>query len=176
MSSAGVALAVLLTVAASAVAGLLAVRLRLPGGAIVWAIAAAAALHLSVTDLAPLPESLRTAAQVLIGTTIGVGVTRGPLRALRAVRWQVALTMALLFGACVLAGVVLASRTPLDLSTALLSTGPGGASDMAVVAVPFHVDPALVAGLQVLRQLLVFGLVPVVFGLLAPPPAGPDDS
>ncbi len=143
------AVALLLTLSVSAAAGLLAVRLRLPGGAIVWALAAAAALHLAVDDLAPLPAALRTAAQVLIGTTIGVGVTRGPLRALRAVRWQVALTMSLLLVACVTAGALLARRTPLDLPTALLATGPGGAGDMAVVAVPFGVDPALVAGLQV---------------------------
>lgn len=57
---------------------------------------------------------------------------------------------------------LVAARTPLDLSTALFATGPGGASDRAVPAVPFGVDPALVAGLQVLRQQLVFVLVPAL--------------
>jgi uncharacterized protein len=162
-------LSVVLTLLVSGVVGGAAGRLRLPGGTIVWAIAAAAALHLLRTDLPPLPGVLQVAAQVLIGITIGVGVTRRPLRALHSVRWQVALTMSLLLAGCVLAGAVLAARTPLDLSTALLATGPGGASDMAVAAVLLGVDAALVAGLQVLRQLLVFGLVPVLFGRWSPP-------
>ena len=162
-------LSVAVTLLVSGVAGLVAQRVDLPGGAIVWAIAAAAALHLARPELLPLPEALRVAAQILIGITIGVGVTRGPLRALHAVRWQVALTMSLLLAGCTLAGLLLAARTPLDVPTALLATGPGGASDMSVAAVLFGVDAALVAGLQVVRQLLVFGLVPVLFGRWAPP-------
>ena len=169
---------VVLTLLVSGIAGLLAERLGLPGGVIVWAIAAAAGLHLVRADLAPLPEYLRVAAQILIGITIGVGVRRGPLRALRTVRWQVAGTMALLLVSATVAGLVLAARTPLDAATGLLATGPGGASDMAVAAVYFEVDQALVAGLQVVRQLLVFGLVPVLFGLLPPqrPPAARSDD
>ena len=160
-----------LTLLVSGVVGVGAQRLRLPGGSIVWAIAAAAALHLVRTDLPPLPGALRVAAQVLIGITIGVGVTRGPLRALHAVRWQVAATMSLLLAGCTLAGLLLAARTPLDVPTALLATGPGGASDMSVAAVLFGIDAALVAGLQVVRQLLVFGLVPLLFGRATPPTA-----
>lgn len=174
----GVSIAVTLLV--SAVVGLTAQRLRLPGGTIVWAIAAAAALHLSRDDLAPLPDALRVAAQILIGITVGVGVRRGPLTALRGIRWPLLLTMSLLLASSLAAGLLLAARTPLDLPTALLATGPGGASDMAMVAVHFEVDAALVAGLQVVRQLFVFGLVPLLFGLLPPsvppepdlPPAG----
>lgn len=166
-----------LTLLVSGLAGLLAQRLSLPGGVIVWAIAAAAALHLLHPGLSALPEALRVTAQILIGITIGAGVSRGPLRALGSVRWQVALTMSLLLAGCLSAGLLLASRTPLDLPTALLATGPGGASDMAVAAVLLGVDAALVAGLQVVRQLLVFGLVPVLFGLWAPPPAaGAEDG
>jgi uncharacterized protein len=163
------AASIAVTLAVSALAAGAAQRLRLPGGGIVWAIAAAAALHLVRTDLPPLPSWLRVAAQVLIGTTIGVGVARGPLRALHGVRWQLAGTMSLLLLGCTGAGLLLATRTPLDLPTALLATGPGGASDMAVAAVLFGVDAALVAGLQVVRQLLVFGLVPVLFGRSRPP-------
>lgn len=165
----------MLTLLVSGAVGAVAQRLRLPGGSLLWAIAAAAALHLLVPDLVPLPDGLRLAAQVLIGTTIGVGITRGPLRALHAVRWQVALTMSLLLVGSTLAGALLAARTPLDAATALLATGPGGASDMSVAAVVLGVDAALVAGLQVVRQLLVFGLVPLAFGRWAPPAGrGPE--
>jgi membrane AbrB-like protein len=163
------AVSVVLTLLVSGAVGLAAERLRLPGGSIVWAIAAAAALHLTREDLTPMPGWLRVVAQILIGITIGVGIDRRPLRALYAVRWQLALTMSLLLAFSTAAGLLLADRTPLDVSTALLATGPGGASDMAVAAVYFEVDAALVAGLQVVRQLLVFGLVPLLFGFFPPP-------
>lgn len=169
------AVSVLLTVAVSAAVGLGAQFLRLPGGSIVWAIAAAAALHLTNEQLSPMPEFLRVAAQILIGITIGVGIDRRPLGALHAIRWQLALTMSLLLTFSVAGGLLLAARTPLDASTALLATGPGGASDMAVAAVYFEVDAALVAGLQVVRQLLVFGLVPLLFGFVPPSPPAPGE-
>lgn len=168
---------ILVTLLVSGAVGLAAQRFRLPGGSIVWAIAAAAALHLAAGDLAPMPEAFRVTAQILIGITIGVGINRGPLKALHAVRWQLALTMSLLLVFATAAGLLLANRTPLDAPTALLATGPGGASDMAVAAVYFGIDAALVAGLQVVRQLLVFGLVPLIFGFLPPPaptPAAPE--
>ena len=168
------AVSILLTLLVSGAVGLAAQRFRVPGGSIVWAIAAAAALHLAAGDLPPMPEVFRVTAQILIGITIGVGINRGPLKVLHAIRWQLALTMSLLLAFTTAAGLLLANRTPLDASTALLATGPGGASDMAVAAVYFGVDAALVAGLQVVRQLLVFGLVPVLFGFLPPSSASPS--
>ncbi len=165
------AVSVVLTLLVSGAVGLTAQRLRLPGGSIVWAIAAAAALHLTMSDLAPMPGYLRVAAQILIGITIGVGVDRGPLRALRAVRWQLVLTMSLLLAFSVGRGLQLAARTPLAACTAQLATAPLRAREMAVAADYFEVDAALVAGLQVVRQLLVFGLVPLLFGFL--PPSNP---
>jgi uncharacterized protein len=155
------------TLAASSVAGLLALRVRLPGGVIVWALAAAAALHLAVAGLEPLPAGFRTAAQILIGIAIGSEITRSPLRAVYDVRLALAVQMAAIALLCAGAGLLLARFTPLDPRIALFALAPGGASDMAVAAVWFGLDAALVAGFQVVRQLLVFVAVPLVLG---PPP------
>ncbi|MGP4017719.1 AbrB family transcriptional regulator [Saccharopolyspora sp. 5N708] len=148
----------------SSAAGLIALRFRLPGGVIVWALAAAASLHLAVADLEPLPGAFRTAAQILIGVAIGTEITRSPLRALHDVRGALAVEMAAVVLLCAGAGCLLAALTPLDASTALFALVPGGASDMAVAAVWFGLDAALVAGFQVVRQLLVFVVVPLVLG------------
>jgi uncharacterized protein len=152
------------TLAVSSVAGLVALRLRLPGGLIVWALAAAAALHLTVPGLEPLPAAFRTAAQILIGISIGTEITRSPLRAVYDVRGALAVEMAAVALLCAGAGLLLARLTALDPRTALFALAPGGASDMAVAAVWFGLDAALVAGFQVVRQLLVFVVVPFVLG------------
>ncbi len=169
---------ILLTLLVSAVAGATAARWRLPGGVIVWALGASAALHIAVTQLAPMPSALRTVAQILIGVAIGTTITRRPLRALYAVRWALAVCMALLLTGCVAAGLLLARLTPLDPATAVFALAPGGAGDMAVAASYFELDAALVAGFQVVRQLFVFVVVPVLFAVLPSPGdpqgAGPD--
>lgn len=168
-------MSILLTLVLSSVTGAAAVRWRLPGGAIVWALGASAALHIVVTSLAPMPPAFRTVAQVLIGVVIGTTVTRGPLRALYAVRWVLALCMAVLVAGCVVAGLLLARLTPLDPATAVFAVAPGGGGDMAVAAAHFELDAALVAGFQVVRQLFVFVLVPVLFAFLAPQ-EGPEGA
>ena len=161
---------ILLTLAVSALAGAAAARWKLPGGVIVWALLASAALHISVADLAPVPSAFRTAAQILIGVAIGTTITRSPLRALYAVRGPLALCMTLLLAGCVTAGLLLAQLTPLGPPTAVFALAPGGASDMAVASLYFELDAALVAGFQVVRQLFVFLVMPVVFALMPPPP------
>lgn len=157
----------------SGVAAAVAVRLRLPGGAIIWALAAAAALHVMRPDLGPLPEQFRTIAQILVGTVLGVSITRSPIVAIWKIRRAVLLFTVLLIAVCLTIAVALALLTPLDLATAAFAVAPGGAGDMAAASLDFGLDGALVAGLQVVRQLLVFVLVPAVFALL--PPAAPPD-
>jgi uncharacterized protein len=159
-----VIVSIVATLAVSCTAGLIALRFRLPGGVIVWALAAAAALHLAVAGLEPLPGAFRTAAQILIGIAIGTEITRSPLRAVYDVRVAPAVEMAAVVLLCAGAGLVLAALTPLDPRTALFALAPGGASDMAVAATWFGLDAALVAGFQVVRQLLVLVVVPLVLG------------
>ena len=166
MTSTVVVGSVLLTLVVAALAGWAAARWRLPGGAIIWALSASAALHLAVPALLPLPGAFRVAAQILIGITIGSTITRSPLRVLYAVRWAVAVSVALLLAASVAAGLALARLTPLGPATAVLGLAPGGAGDMAVVSASFGLDAALVAGIQVVRQLLVFVVVPLVLSMV----------
>ena len=163
-------MSILLTLAASGLAGGLAAKFKLPGGAILWALGAAAILHITVADLPPMPPALRVVAQILIGIALGTTVTRSPLRALYAVRWPLVLCMALLLALSVGAGLLLAKLTPLDPATAVFAVAPGGASDMAAASLYFGLDPALIAGFQVIRQLLVLVVVPMVFGLIPPSP------
>jgi uncharacterized protein len=159
---------ILLTLAVSAVAGASAARWRLPGGALMWALAAAAALHLTLPNLDAMPPAFRVAAQILIGVAIGATITRRPLRALYAVRWPLSFCTALLLAGSAACGFLLARLTPLDATTALFALAPGGANDMAVASLYFGVDAALVAACQVVRQLLVLVVVPLVFTLIPP--------
>lgn len=169
---------IVLTIAASSAMAIAAVYLRLPGGAIVWALAAAAALHMARPDLDALPSEFRTAAQILVGTVLGTSISRSPLRALWQVRRTVAVFIVVLVATCLGAAYLLAMITPLSLTTATFGIAPGGASDMATASLHFGADGALVAGLQVVRQLLVFVLVPALFAMFfrADPPGQNEEQ
>lgn len=108
----------------------------------IWALAASAALHITMADLAAMPSAFRIAAQILIGVAIGTTITRKPRRALYAVRWPLSLCTGLLLAGSGAAGLLLAQLTPLDPATALFELAPGGANDMAVASVYFGLDVA----------------------------------
>ena len=69
----------LLTVLTAAASGLFLLRCRVPGGMLVGAIVAVAALNLA-TQQAYIPQETRILAQVLTGTYIGCMVTRADMR------------------------------------------------------------------------------------------------
>ncbi len=154
---------VLATLLTAGGAALTADRLRAPGGPLVWALVAVAALHLTMSSLDPLPPEFRTAAQIGVGTLLGVEFDRNALRALRAYIWPLTALMGTLLLLVTGGTVLLATLTPLDDQTALLVAAPAGAGDMSAAALAFGLDAGLVAGLQLVRQLLVFVVVPIGF-------------
>jgi membrane AbrB-like protein len=148
---------------AGAAGGLLARRLRAPGGAILGALLATAAVHLALTELPPLGSGFRTAAQILMGAVLGTTLTRSPLRVLREVVWPVIGALSILIASALAAGAALVAVSSLSTSTALFSTAPGGASDMAAAALQLGGDVPLIAAFHVVRQVLVFVVLVAVF-------------
>lgn len=157
---------ILLTLGVGLAGGLLARWLRMPGGTIMGALLAVAVLHMTVETLSPLPNAFRTVAQIMIGGVIGTTLKRSPLRALRAIALPVALSIAILIGASVALAVAFNALSGLPMVTALFSTAPGGASDMAAAALKLDADVALIAAIHVVRQIAVFVIVVTAFSRL----------
>lgn len=146
--------------------GILALRANIPTGDLVGPILVVGGINLLGAGLGPMPDSIRQAAMLFIGISVGAQLTRESLRRL----WQVALpavaVVATLIGAGLLLGWGLSQVTPLDLTTALLSSVPGGASLMPIIAHDLGADIRLVAALQLARQLVMIIVVPSVLGYL----------
>lgn len=120
---------------------------------------------------APLPRPVLLTAQLLVGAVIGARVGSARLGAVR--RWLPAHSAALLavLATSAAAALLLARTTGLDRTTALLAMVPGGAADISVVAVSaVGPEAATVVGVQLLRQLIVVGLVAGVVRMLSTPP------
>jgi len=151
------------TLAVGLLGGTVAHRCKLPGGTIIGAIVAVAVLHVSMPGLEPLGPAFRTAAQIAIGCSIGVTLTRSPLRAVRTVLLPALLVIAVLLATSIGSAFAMAELTDLPLVTALFALAPGGASDMAAAALQLDADVGAIAAIHVVRQVGVFVLLVAAF-------------
>ena len=147
-----------------AIAGLLFHRYRIPGGVMVGAILFVGGLYVVWEALEPLPRDLRVVAQIAVGTIVGASIKREPLQKLVDSLWKIVpISVVIILGAlgC---GVLLAHLTDHDLTTMLLATVPGGAADVTAAALDLNGEAAVVAAFQLLRQLIIFLVIALVFG------------
>jgi membrane AbrB-like protein len=148
------------TLAVGLIGGALALRGGIPSGDLIGSILGVGGANLLGAGLGPLDGAFRSAAMLLIGTAVGAQMSRESLRLLRQVVLPVMVFVVIIIGVGLLLGWCLSQVTPLDLPTALLSSVPGGASTMPAVAHDLGGDMRLVAALHLMRQLVVFILVP----------------
>ena len=146
------------------VGGKVAQYAKMPGGSLLGAMFAAGVFSLVVADPRPLPEDLRMVALLLLGVSIGSSVDRAMFlrirRALVPAMGAILILIATGFGL----GWAIYRIAPTDLTliTILLGSMPGGASGMAAVAGDLGGDVRLVASLHMVRQIIVFGILPLV--------------
>lgn len=166
---------IIVTLVVGLAAGVVAHRLRLPGGAIIGALAAVAVLHVSVPGMEPLGPGFRISAQIAIGAAIGVTLTRSPLKAVYRVLGPALLVIAILLGTSIGLAFTMAAVSDLPLVTALFSFAPGGASDMAAAALQLDADVGAIAAIHVVRQVAVFVIVVGAFNYYLRPEVTRDE-
>jgi len=154
------------TLASGLIGGLLALRGGVPTGDLIGPLLAIGGANLLGAGLGPLAGGFRQAAMLLIGTAVGAQMSWESFQRLRQVALPAAAVIVALIVLGLLLGWGLSLVTPLDLTTALLSSVPGGASTMPAVAHDLGGDMRLVAALHLTRQLVVFILLPAVLSCL----------
>ncbi len=133
--------------------------LRLPAGQLTGPMAVAAAL--SLTSLMPLdiPQWLVNVAQIIVGTALGmrfIGLSRALI--LRGLGLSLASVGGMLIVAVAFAAL-LAPVTGEHFDVMLISFAPGGVTEMALVALSLHANPAFVTLHHIVRILItVIGL------------------
>lgn len=154
---------IVLLLAAGTVGGYLAQVFKLPGGAALGAMLAAAAMNIALGSRAPvLPKSLDFAALVLVGVSVGATINRSALSSIAGliVPALVILTVFSLVGVGL--AVLLQRYFGFDLMTALFATAPGGLSNMAILAKDAGGNAPVVALIHLVRVVGIFIFVPVV--------------
>ena len=148
------------TVAVGVAGSVLLYRLGLPAGAMVGAIVFVGAFQI-LTGQGWFPKVVKTAVQALVGGFIGQRIGREDVRELRTVLKPALL---LFFGIVIMSigtGLLICRVAPVDTATAILSSMPGGMTDVALMAPDVGADPAQSTA-QLVRYLIAILILPQV--------------
>lgn len=153
---------------ALATLGVVAARFtRIPAGALLLPLAAAALAQGFGAVRIELPPLLLAATYAVVGWSIGLRFTRSALiHAARALP-RVAASIFALIGICGLFAALLTYGAGVDPLTAYLATSPGGADSVAIIAAASHVDLSFVMAMQVARFLVVLFAGPSIARFIA---------
>ncbi|MEP9350959.1 AbrB family transcriptional regulator [Xanthobacter sp. KR7-225] len=157
---------VALLLLAGTVCGLLAGRVRMPGGVIVGALLASAGLHLAGLSTATLPPALLVPAFVVLGCNVGVRFRGTSLRTVRemtvvsVVAFVVAASISAVFA---LIAAVVTRDDPGKLLTAF---APGALEAMTALGFALGYDPAFMSAHHLFRFAGLSVALPLVARLL----------
>lgn len=140
--------------------------LRLPAAIMVGPFLFSAVLHASGITEGQIPATLVMAAQLVVGTSLGMqfaGPTKADLvRGIGLSLVTLSITLTLAFGAALLTAF-LGMAAPI---VGFIAFAPGGLVEMGLIAISLHADPVFVAAHHVLRIGLAVTLAPILFKLL----------
>ncbi|WP_286883132.1 AbrB family transcriptional regulator [Aneurinibacillus sp. UBA3580] len=136
-------------------------RIGLPAAALTGPMLGTAAVIMVGAGEAPhLPHTLVLLSQFAIGTHIGLQMKPQTLKSIRALGLYTVLGSVFLVLFSLLLAFLLTLWTPMTLTTAFLSTAPGGIAEMGVTASMVHADLSMVSGYQLFRVFFVMFIVP----------------
>ncbi len=136
--------------------------LRLPFWPLIGSIAGAAAVRLASGGDIAVPAGWQTAAQVLVGTVVGLAVAPGVLRDFRAVLLPGLLAVVALLGFGVGWGLVIGDSGEVDVVAAVFGMVPGGVGEMMAAATAVQADTAVVAAMHLVRLIVVLSCLPLL--------------
>ncbi|GAX88432.1 AbrB family transcriptional regulator [Effusibacillus lacus] len=159
---------IFLTLAIGTLGGLAGYKLKIPAGAMIGSLGAVALFNMFYGSLGKMPGSVMVGVQIVLGTALGLSITRGMVMELKTA-WLPALIIAGTYLAAGIAvGFVVAKVTGWDLLTSMFSAVPGGLTDVVAAAQSVEgVKPVNIMVIHSVRLVLVLLSIPVlvkVFG------------
>ncbi|SAH82117.1 Putative ammonia monooxygenase [Bordetella ansorpii] len=144
----------------------------------------ACAIAATLSGWAPpaMPSVLAAAAQVCIGTQLGLAFRRQELMAVRRALPAILLNVGILAAGCAAVAALLAVVSGASLAALVLATAPGGVTEMCLTARSLGLEVPLVVGFHICRVFIVVSATPWLFaamrriGLIELPHPLPDSS
>lgn len=138
--------------------------LHLPLWPMTGALVGAGAVQLVVGNGAPFPAWAVFAAQVLVGSTVGARLGPTVLQEFRLVVVPGVVAVAATVVAGIALGLVVWWLMPVGLLEAVFGMVPGGVGEMVATVASLGGDSALVAGMHIIRLLVVVTVMGALVG------------
>ncbi len=140
--------------------------LRLPAYALVGPMMASIAVHyLGYSHSAP-PGLVISAAQVIIGASIGCRFSGFALAAIRKTLFAGFGAGLLMTGAALIAALLAAQLVGVESAALMLALAPGGVAEMGLIALSLGVSTAYVSSMHIIRIGMIVAIAPIVFPLV----------
>jgi membrane AbrB-like protein len=137
-------------------------KLKVPAAEIIASLVITAILNPLCMGLTTYPALWQLASIWIIGSAMGSQLSRQAIKTIRKYLLPSLILMFVLFTLGFTLGAALHYVTGLDLTTALMSSCPGGMTAMILLAVDIHANVALVAAMHAIRQVAVMLTMPVI--------------
>jgi membrane AbrB-like protein len=143
------------------IGGIIGMKLKLPGGAFLGAMAASAIFNI-VSSKGAIPYNLRLVAQIIIGGYVGLSFTKDSILQMKEIIIPIIAMVMGLFLTSILLGLFLHKVTNIDLLTAMLGSSPGGLTEMSIIADSYGADVSKVAIMHLVRLVSVVSFLPMI--------------
>ena len=140
--------------------GFAAERARLPGGWMIGALVASAALYLSGTVTSVLPFPVVAVATIMLGAVTGSRFRPGDLAILPYLAKPSLVAFAIASGVSLAATLLVTFWLGVPFIQALLAFAPGALDALIIIAFTLNADPAYVAAHHVVRFVAIVAMVP----------------
>ncbi|MBL4938225.1 AbrB family transcriptional regulator [Clostridium sp. YIM B02515] len=155
----------ILTILVGFMGGIIALRLKVPAGAMVGSMIFTAAFNIA-TGRVFMPQDVKVVTQIAAGAFIGAGITRKDVVDLKFVIKPAVLMVLSMILLDLLMGYIMYKVTGVDLTTCLFASAPGGIVDMSLISSDMGADTSKVAILQMIRLLIVFIVLPPMMKMI----------
>jgi len=149
----------MITLAVAIVFALIALRLRIPAGALLGAILGVVFLN-SFTTMAYFPMEIKILSTAWIGAYVGCNVSRRDVKQMKIIGKPVLLMVFVMFLYNLGTSIILTRFSDIDFTTAFLAMAPGGIADMSLVALDMGANAPAVTTIQMMRLIVVIMLSP----------------
>ena len=156
---------IILTICVAIIGGLLGKISRIPAGTILGALLLTILFNLA-WEQAYIPTDFRPVLQMLSGAIIGSRIRKKDLLELKTLVVPGLIMLVSMIFINILFGYLMFRFSNLDLATSLLSTAPGGMTDMALIAPELGGKTLPVSLLHLVRILVIYAIIPLVFSYL----------
>jgi uncharacterized protein len=136
--------------------------LRLPMWPITGSIVGAAVVHAVVGGAVVVPAGWGLAGQALVGISVGSAISPHVLRHFRILAAPGTLAVTTIVALGLGGGAAIAATGQLAPTEAVLGMVPGGVGEMVAAATALDTDAAVVAGMHVVRLLVVVSVIPLL--------------